>query len=368
LDFCLLAHLRLNSQTTFDYVIVGQGLAGSCVALQLLLLGKRILVIDRVHENSATNVAAGLFNPVTGRKMTKTWMADTLFPYLHEFYKDAEELTCQKFFNPSKLYRPFVSVEEQNEWMGKSAGDSLSKYVEHVHVSPIETNYVRNAFGGLMLKQCGFLNTIAFVSAVRDLIQNRATLLDEDYTDDNLVVESSTISYKGKRASQIIFCQGESAVGGKFFSWLPIRALKGETLTIKTDETIAKIYNRGVYVVPEIWKVGATYDVKDKTRAISLAARQGLIEKLNELVVFPYEIIHQSWGMRPTTPDRRPILGCHPENKSIIIFNGLGTKGVSLAPYFSKVLVDWLENGVPLNKEVDIERYKHYNYGGNLPR
>jgi glycine/D-amino acid oxidase-like deaminating enzyme len=51
-----------------------------------------------------------------------------------------------------------------------------------------------------------------------------------------------------------------------------------------------------------------------------------------------------------------------------VIFNGLGTKGVSLAPYFSKVLATWLEKGIPVNKEVDIHRYKHYNYDGNLLR
>jgi glycine oxidase len=93
-----------------------------------------------------------------------------------------------------------------------------------------------------------------------------------------------------------------------------------------------------------------------------------LTEKLNELAVFPYKITNQSWGIRPTTPDRRPILGAHPEHQNVLIFNGLGTKGVSLAPYFSQVLSELLENEVPLNKEVDIQRYKHYNYGGNLLR
>jgi glycine oxidase len=367
LDFCLLTLLRLNSQTT-DYIVVGQGLAGSCVALQLLNRGKRILVVDRQRENSATNVAAGLFNPITGRHMTKTWIADLLFPYLHEFYRRAEVVTQAKFFNPLELYRPFVSIQEQNEWMGKSADASLSDYVARVHVTPIETSCVKNEFGGLMLKQCGYLNTIAFMQAVRIYLKSNATLLDEDFKENDLAVEADSVSYNGHRAKKIIFCQGELAAQNKFFSWLPVRPLKGETLTIKAPATVSRIYNRGVYVVPDIWKVGATYELKDKNGTITEKARLELTEKLDELVAFPYEILHQSWGMRPTTPDRRPILGPHPEHKSVIIFNGLGTKGVSLAPYFSNVLVDWLEKSVPINKEVDIERYKHYNYGGNLPR
>ncbi len=358
----------LKTIPTFDYIVVGQGLAGSCLSLQLLLCGKKIVVIDRTHENAATQVAAGLFNPITGRKMSKTWMADTLFPYLHGFYKQAEQLTGSTFFHPMTLYRPFASIEEQNEWMGKSADASLSAYIEAVHTSPINTNQVRNDFGGLMLKQCGYLNTKKFSEAVRSYIKQSATLVEEDFTASELTLEEDAVWYKEHHAKKIIFCQGESALSGSLFSWLPIRPLKGETLTIQTTDEVSKIYNRGVYVVPDIWKVGATYQFNDTTRTSTEAGLQELIEKLNELVCFPYKVIRQTWGMRPTTPDRKPILGPHPAHNSVIIFNGLGTKGVSLAPYFSGVLAEWLKKGNPINKEVDIHRYKHYNYGGNLLR
>ena len=322
-------------------------------------------MIDRKHENAATQVAAGLFNPITGRNMTKTWMADILFPYLHEFYRQTERLTGSTFFRPMTLYRPFVSVEEQNEWMAKSADSTLSAYIEAVHTSPVEANLVQNEFGGLKLKQCGYLNTIKFSEAVRHCIQQEATLLSDDFKENELIPEKDSIQYRDHRAKKIIFCQGELALSGKLFSWLPIRPLKGETITIATSEKVSKIYNRGVYVVPGIWKVGATYQFQDATRTITQEALTELSQKLNELVVFPYEVTHQTWGMRPTTPDRRPILGAHPDHNSVVIFNGLGTKGVSLAPYFSNVLAEWLENDIPVNKVVDIHRYKHYNYGGN---
>ncbi len=358
----------MNSRTTFDYIIVGQGLAGSCLALQLLNRGKKILVIDRQHENAATQVAAGLFNPITGQKVVKTWMADTLFPYLHEFYRQAESLTRNTFFHPMTLYSPFVSVHEQNEWMGKSIDPSLSEYVEAVHTSAIAEKYVRNEFGGLLLKQCGYLNTITFSEAVRQYVKQNGSLLEDDFREDDLVMAGDSVRYGDYNAQKIIFCQGELARMGKAFSWVPIRPLKGETLTIKTSVQISKIYNRGVYVVPTIWKVGATYQLGDTTRTITNEALLELKEKLRELIAFPYEVIHQSWGMRPTTTDRRPILGAHPNNPLLVIFNGLGTKGVSLAPYFSNVLAEWLEKSTPINKEVDIQRYKHYNYIGNLPR
>lgn len=298
--------------------------------------------------------------------MTKTWKADLLFPYLHDFYKDAEHITGERFFYSMPLYRPFISIEEQNEWMAKSTNVGLAEYISTVHLAPTDESRVKNEFGGLTLKQCGYLDTVKFTRAVRNFIVRQATLVDEFFDESALEFTPSSVKYAGFRAAKIIFCQGVQS--GKLFSWLPIRPLKGETLTIQTDHIISTIYNRGVYVVPGIWKVGATYQANDLAPSITHQARLELTEKLDQLISFPYVIVTQSWGIRPTTPDRKPLLGAHPNHPEAVIFNGLGTKGVSLAPYFSGVLAAWLENMASINKEVDIERYKHYNYGGNFPR
>jgi glycine oxidase len=358
--------LDLNSENTHvDYIIVGQGLAGSCLAIQLLLAGKKILIVDKPDINSATRVAAGLFNPITGKKFSKTWLADELFSYLNPFYKQAEELTGSQFFHPMPLYRPFISVEEQNEWMGKSTEAVYSDFIETSHTQPFLPGQVHNTLGGILLKHCGYVHTIQFLASVSSYIKKCALLQEEEFDESQLELKESEVVYKSWSASKIIFCQGEKVRNTKLFSWLPVRPLKGETLTIKTSDNVNVIFNRGVYAVPFIWKVGATYEFKDLTPTVTAQGREELIEKLNELVKFPYEIVNQEWGFRPTTPDRRPILGAHPEYPNAIIFNGLGTKGVSLAPYFSKVLTNWLENDTPINKEVDIQRYKPYYYAGN---
>lgn len=359
---------NLSSSAAYDYIIVGQGLAGSCVAMQLLKQGKHILVIDQYNEHAATQVAAGLFNPITGRLMTKTWKADVLFPYLHQFYREAERFTGERFFYPLPVYRPFISIEEQNEWMGKSARADLAAYIDAVEVTPADQAHIKNPYGGLTLKQCGYLDTIKFTQAVRKSLLQKNALLVKTFDEAALTFTERGVEYEKIQAGRIIFCQGIAALSGKLFSWLPIRQLKGETLTLQTDQNISMIYNRGVYVVPEIWKVGATYQANDLAPSVTSQARLALTEKLDALISFPYKIVTQSWGMRPTTPDRKPIMGAHPNQPEAVIFNGLGTKGVSLAPYFSGVLTDWLENKAPIDKEVDIKRYKHYNYGGNFPR
>jgi len=341
-----------------DYILIGQGLAGSCLALQLLFLNKSILVIDKPDPNSATRVAAGLFNPITGRQMGKTWKADELFSYLHEFYIKSEKFIGSKFFFPMPLYRPFVSIEEQNEWMGRSADPRFSAYIQTLTTYPIHTKQVNNTFGGLLLKHCGYVNTQTFIESVRNQLMLKDSFLEEDFDEALINISEGNVEYKSWRAKKIIFCSGEKILQSRFFSWLPIRPLKGETLILKTEEDLSTIYNRGVYLVPKIWRVGATYSVNDRTPNSTAEARAELTEKLDELIAFPYTIIDQQWGFRPTTPDRRPILGSHPEFEQLIVFNGLGTKGVSLAPYFSEVLVRWMEKKEPLDHLVDVSRYK----------
>lgn len=340
-----------------DYIIVGQGLAGSCLALQLLFRKKRFLLIDEPNPNAASIIAAGLFNPITGREMKKTWLADELFPYLHHFYRQAELLLNEQFFFPMPLYRPFVSAEEQNEWMGRSTEGHYEAYLNAIITSSVSMEFVKNPFGGLMLNQCGYLNTGIFLGAVRNHLATAGVLLPELFDEQNLDVTDS-VRYREWVASKIIFCTGVGNLASRFFSWLPLQPLKGETLSIEPQKKPSIILNRGVYVVPHIWKVGATYNKYDKTPGQSEAGRHELIEKLTELVNFSYSITGQDWGFRPTTPDRRPLLGPHPDFEQLVVFNGLGTKGVSLAPYFSAVLVNWLEKGVSINQSVSVNRYK----------
>ena len=137
--------------------------------------------------------------------------------------------------------------------------------------------------------------------------------------------------------------------------------LKGEVLTIKTESPLNRIYNRGVYVIEsgdKEYKVGATYDLKDLIPSITVKGKSELENKLQDFLCMKFSITHQDWGIRPSTIDRRPLLGSHPKHQNVFIFNGLGTKGVSLAPYFSNQLADHLIDGSKLDKEVNISRVK----------
>ena len=341
-----------------DYIIIGQGLAGSAVAIQLLKRKRTFVVFDDPSANNSSRIAAGLFNPITGKKMVRSRLARMLFPYLTEFYRHVERETHSEFFHPLPMYRPFVSVEEQNEWMAKSSEQAFESFIKTVYTGKTVSG-TRDELGGLLLQHTGFVNTSEYIKACRILIDRSASLLTETFISEKLEVEGSSVRYGDLQARRIIFCNGIHQ--NKWFSWLPIRPLKGETITIQAEVQQGMIINRGVYMVPMgqgSWRVGSTYNFQDQTATTTADGKKELEENVRALISSDFTITDHAFGFRPTTPDRRPILGPHPETDRVVIFNGLGTKGISLAPYFSEVLVRWLENEGSINKEVDIERFK----------
>ena len=245
--------------------------------------------------------------------------------------------------------------------MAKSEEAELKKYIEQVFLRSAYGSQVNDPLGGLLLKQCGHLDTISFTDAVRRLLLECGSYREENFDHALLEMKEETVEYQDIIAQKIIFCGGLADTLKDYFKALPLRPLKGETLQIKIDQPLDKIYNRGVYIVPtqvmHEYKVGATYSTQDKNEQITAAARKELEMKLSDLIRLPYEVTHQNWGMRPSSSDRRPILGPHPKENKLIIFNGLGTKGVSLAPYFSGQLADWLDGKGEIDREVNIARF-----------
>lgn len=350
--------------TNVDYIVAGQGIAGSAVAIQLIRTGKSVAVFDNPASNNSSRIAAGLFNPITGKKMVKTWLADTLFPYLREFYRSIESETGERFLHELPLYRPFLSIEEQNEWMIRSEEPAYRNYIERVYAREVWPQ-VRNPYGGLLLKNCGYIDTTRYIRAAGMIIRRHSRLIQEQMDFEDIVIDVDFIRYRDIRAGGLIICSGTHV--NKWFGWLPIRALKGETLSIRNNFSEKIVVNRGVYMVPAFdsnsWRVGSTYNFQDRAEGPTAEGRKELEEKAAELFLEPFDVTDHQWGFRPTTPDRRPIIGSHPTHKNIFVFNGLGTKGISLAPYFSEVLVRWLENKGSLQKEVDIERFKSLYWG-----
>ena len=343
-----------------DYIIVGQGIAGTVMAHTLMKEQQRVVVIHNPQLPSSSKVAGGLFNPITGRKMVKTWKADELFSYFFGFYQELEHLLDAKFFYPTSIYRPFKSIEEQNEWMGKSASDEFLKYVKECHTNAAFIDFVEDKFGGLELNRCGFVDIPRMLAGYKNHLKKTGSYIEENFEEERLEFDGNGVKYGEIQAKKVIYCNGGFVKNSKYFSWLPFRLVKGETLLIETEKVLPMIFNRGVFILPKgnnMAVVGATYDWKDTSWEVTEKAKNDLVVRLKKILKVDFEIVGQKAGIRPATLDRRPFIGVHPENSRVAVFSGLGTKGVSIAPYFAKEFVKHLENNTVLDKEVNISRY-----------
>lgn len=339
-----------------DFIIVGQGIAGSVLALQLLQRHQRILVIDEEHSQSASNAAAGIYNPITGRAMVKTWLAKDLFPYLTCFYQASETILGAKFLYPTPIFRPFLTVQERFEWLERINTGDYADFVTNVAGPAYHRTRMVYQHGGIVLKQSGYLDVKCFLRATRAYLKSRNAYIATKFLHSQLHIDHH-VRYFGTIARKIIFCEGSQASGNFFFPRLPFRLVKGELLLVELEEPLKVIYSRHVFVLPRTHKqavVGATYDEKDLSSEPTKASRQLLEERLRSIFRLDY-VVHKHWtGIRPATFDRRPLIGLHPQYPQLCIFNGLGAKGVSLAPYFARSLVEHLllEKELPLAVQV----------------
>ena len=158
----------------------------------------------------------------------------------------------------------------------------------------------------------------------------------------------------------MVFCSGHQIQNSKFFGWIPLAPVKGEILHLKMKLDFETIYNKSCFIIPQghgYFKAGSTYDRNDLSEVTTEKGKNEISKKLDALMKIDYEIVKHDVGIRPGTVTRTPLIGIHPEHHQLAIFNGLGSKGVSLAPFFSEQLVNCLEEGNNLDAEVDIKKY-----------
>lgn len=344
-----------------DFLLIGGGLAGLTLAYRLQQAGKVVQILDTPGENQSSQIAAGLYNPVTGRKMVKTWLADTLFEEIEPFYREMEKLSGEKFLHPSLIYRPFLSIEEQNEWMGKSSEEVYLPYIQAIHRHS-QSLYLKDPEGGVLVKNSGWLDLPLFMKAMKAYFGSVYTV--RKIEEDRLSYEEGRWIFDEIEAEHVVFCTGVQAANSSFFGFLPFAPVKGEILEVNQAFCPEYIVNRGVFRIHlgnGVHRVGATYTKHDLDCGTTAQAARELLDRLDGLVNVPSgHVVSHKFGIRPATRDRKPFLGKHPSVPNVYIFNGFGAKGVSFVPYFSKIMCAYLVKSSPIPAEVDIARYFHY--------
>lgn len=342
-----------------DYIIVGFGLAGLAFAETLAQSNKSFVVFNDASQQ-ASKVAAGSYNPVILKRFTPVWDAEDQLKIALPFYRQLEEKLSAQYDCKLDILRIFTSVEEQNDWFAASDKPVLNTYMQPQILQ--NTNAAIYApFGYGKIINTGKLITTKLISDYEKQLSNQGKLFNESFDYEIVNLKEDTVNYKAISAKRIVFCEGFGVKQNPFFKDLPLQEAKGELITIHAPALkLEAMLKSSVFVMPlgnDLYKVGATFNWNDKTSTPTGAGKQELIEKLDKIITVPYKVVAHTAGIRPTVKDRRPLLGIHTKHRQLAILNGLGTRGVMLAPKMSQLLYNFLEKGAELPREVAIKRF-----------
>ncbi len=341
-----------------NYIVVGGGIAGTTLCLELSKSGKRIIWIDNSALSSSTRVAAGIMNPLVFRYLTEVWRAGEIFPFALDYYTQFDVKSKSACLNKVPLVKIF-GEHDPVLWKRKNQDIKIGRWIVETEKT-IENRKIVNPFkAGLV--EAAWLDTATFLELAMQSLKENVLVRQETFDHAQLQVQTSGIIYRDIAADHIIFCEGHLATQNPYFNFIPFRPVKGELLDVIIEDFECKqLINKDIFVLPlgnQLYRVGSTYDWNDLTETPTKEGKHYLISKLQQFIDAPVHVVKHQAGIRPAVADRRPVAGFHPDNPKLAILNGLGARGVMLAPYFSRYLVNLLEYGGALDNEVDPRRF-----------
>ncbi len=346
-----------------DNLIIGQGVAGTLLAHFLQKAGQSVHLTDQYSEHAASQVAAGIINPITGRRYVKSWRVDDLIPFAKATYRQLEEELGVRIFHERNIIRTLFNSREENDWLARTAEPGYEPYMLDQAVLDTYATRTLLAYSYGEVTQSGQTDLPKLTLAFREKLRKEGAITEAAFDYEALEQTDEGVRYGEITAKRAIFCEGAAGEHNPFFSYLPFGGAKGEVLIVRISEAnFEKILKHRVFIVPlaesDLYWIGSTYGWKYDDARPTENGRDYLEQRLRDILQAPFEIVAHRAAIRPTVKDRRPFLGQHPEFPSLFIFNGLGTKGASLGPYWAKHLADHLDQGSPLEEAVDIRRFQ----------
>jgi len=343
-----------------EVLIVGQGLAGTWLSWWLYRADVSFNLIEKPDPDGASMRAAGLINPVTGRRMVTTWMIDELMSFASGAYGEIGSFLDDSFIKEISLIDLFPSVQMLQAF--KKRFDEDKTYLHPGETGEKYSAWFRYDLGWGAIGPCALVNAENLLARWRTWLKKKELLKESLFELSNLQTSDQWIEYLGARYDYIIFCDGKASVQNPFFSKLPFALNKGEGLLVGIDGLPGGlVFKKGMSLVPyreNIYWLGSSYEWSFENDQPSANFRKTAESWLNYNLKLPYSILEHFAAIRPATLERRPFVGFHPIYPQVGILNGLGTKGCSLAPFFAKQLVNKLTGEGTINPLADINRFE----------
>ncbi len=340
-----------------DFLIVGAGIAGCSLALELHAAGKRVLLLDPRDESGGSRVAAGIVNPIVPKGVKMTWGIAHMFPGLEGVYRRWEGMLGAQFFQAMSLVQVFANEGMALEWEKRMADPETAHWIGP-ELLDLE-DMVEDPAGHCLIKHCGRLDVNGFCDAVAAFFEKRGEFRRGTFAHAQLKEAADALLYEDIRAGGIIFCEGMGVKQNPWFGHLPFIPVAGDILELSIPGLPRqRILKNGFWLVPvedgshERFLAGSNYHAGSESREPVQADAEAILAHLHTWIRADIRLIAHKRGVRPTVQRRRPYIGRHPEHDRLYIFNGFGSKGVSLCPWLAGEMRDFLISGKALPEEV----------------
>jgi len=335
------------------------------MARRLEAAGISFHLIGDCAAPAAYKVAAGVINPVTGRWMTKSWEIDQLLPVAEKTYREIEATFGIEIYHPISLLRYCQNAADAKR-LGRRMRNPRYANVLGRYIPPGEGHPdLEDTQGSFEIQGAAYVNLPLLIETLQSHYRTGSQLTDQPFDYTRLKTTSGLWTYDNIQAQRVVFCEGVGLSQNPWFGSLPFTPAKGETLILQADQLNLPetLYHHKKWILPygdHRFRIGATYDESDLSPEPTPAGRAELMQAVESFIrpKIDWQIESHLAGIRPTTPDAKPLLGAHPTEAGLYILNGLGSKGASLAPLMSDWLFQHIYKDVPLSESVDIQRFE----------
>ncbi|PMB15254.1 glycine oxidase ThiO [Fischerella thermalis] len=367
---------------TNDVLIIGGGVIGLAIAVELKLRGAKVIVTSRDFHAAATHAAAGMLAPdaekISNRAMQDLcWRSRSIYA---DWTHKLEQLTgCNTGYWPCGILAPVFSEEERE--IGRNISphhpttpsSSTTYWLDKETIHQYQPSLGQEVTGGWWYPEDAQVDNRALAKALLSAAQSLGVEIKEGIAVEGILQQQRQVvgvqTNAGiLRAEHYVLATG--AWTNQLFP-LPVRPAKGQMLSVRVPEAIAQLpltrvlFGQDVYIVPKRNRriiIGATIEDVGFTPQNTPAGIQTLLQAAIRLYpqIQDYPIEELWWGFRPTTPDELPILGNSP-CQNLTLATGHYRNGILLAPVTATLIADliWEQKSDPLLSHFHYSRFQN---------
>lgn len=314
-----------------DCLIIGQGIGGTCLAFALHEKGYNINIINDDSLPSASKVAAGLIQPITGKYLTSHQLINDNFTLLIDFYKNIESKLNHSIIKSLKTYL-YLTSDQEKIVKKKSKNILFKKRLTKSITSPLLLSLEKKQYE---LSDVFLIDTQRLLSETKNYFLKNNAYINTRFDFKNIKYHNNYCSYNNIKTRHIILCLGSELYNLNFMTPDQFNVVKGDVLILeKQNHRQNFILQTTKWFVPtnnNQFKFGATYS-HEQTCMPSQTSYKTLLNSAKDFKDFYYKVICIQSGKRLFSKNKLPKMGFMSLESHLGVFSAFGSKGFSFAP------------------------------------